>query len=51
MTTLHQAELPKDAATLRTIAQTNQQALGPLGNFACAGAYADARGHAGLSLG
>ena len=41
MTTLHQRDLPKDAAILRTIAQANQQALGPLGNFACAGAYAE----------
>ena len=41
MTTLQQRDLPKDAAILRTIAQANQQALGPLGTFACAGAYAE----------
>lgn len=41
MTTLAQPGLPHDSDILRTVAQTNNRSLGELGNFACAGAYAE----------
>ena len=41
MTTLAQPGLPKDAAVLKTIARFGLKGLGALGQFACAGWYAD----------
>lgn len=41
MTTLAQAELPRDRGTLRTIAAENRVEIAGFGTWACAGAYAD----------
>ncbi|HEX4110732.1 MAG TPA: MOSC domain-containing protein [Solirubrobacteraceae bacterium] len=41
MTTLPQGELGRDPGILRTVARANRRSLGPLGQFACAGAYAE----------
>lgn len=41
MPTLAQGDLPRDEGILRTTARANIRELGPLGKFACAGAYAE----------
>jgi uncharacterized protein YcbX len=41
MTTLAQEELPRDRATLRTIARENRVEIPGFGTWACAGVYAD----------
>ncbi|HYH51802.1 MAG TPA: MOSC domain-containing protein [Acidimicrobiia bacterium] len=41
MTTLGQADLPRDPEVLRTMARANRRPLGPFGLFAAAGAYAE----------
>jgi uncharacterized protein YcbX len=41
MTTLAQPGLSKDPGVLKTIASVGRKQIGPLGQFACAGSYAD----------
>ena len=41
MTTLAQGELPRDREILRTLARVGRRDIGPLGQFACAGSYAE----------
>ena len=41
MTTLPQADLPRDSAILRTLAQQNRLDLGDLGKLPCLGVYAE----------
>jgi hypothetical protein len=41
MITLPQGELARDSHILRTVARANSRRLGDLGQFACAGAYAE----------
>jgi uncharacterized protein len=41
MTTLAQPGLPKDPGVLKTIAGVGRKQIGPLGQFACAGSYAE----------
>jgi uncharacterized protein len=41
MTTLAQPGLPRDAGVLKTIASVGRKQIGPLGQFACAGSYAE----------
>lgn len=41
MTTLAQAGLPKDLDVLKTIARVGRRQVGSLGQFACAGSYAE----------
>ena len=41
MTTLAQPGLPKDSAILKTVARVNLKEMGALGQFACAGSYAE----------
>jgi uncharacterized protein YcbX len=41
MTTLDQEDLPQDIDVLRTLVQHNRQQVGDLGQFPCAGVYAD----------
>jgi uncharacterized protein YcbX len=41
MTTLAQGELPSDREVLRTLARVGRREFGSLGQFACAGSYAD----------
>ena len=51
MTTLAQGDLPRDPATLRTIAKHNRVEIPGLGTWACAGAYADVTGSGELTVG
>jgi uncharacterized protein YcbX len=41
MTTLAQPDLPKDGAVLKTIARVGLKQIGGVGQFACAGSYAE----------
>ena len=41
MTTLAQSELPRDGQVLRTLARVGRREIGRLGQFACAGSYAE----------
>jgi hypothetical protein len=41
MTTLAQGELPRDSGMLKTIARVGRKQIGSLGQFACAGSYAE----------
>jgi hypothetical protein len=41
MTTLAQPGLPKDSDVLKTVARVNMKEMGPLGQFPCAGSYAE----------
>lgn len=41
MTTLAQPGLPKDSNVLKTVAQVNMREMGALGQFPCAGSYAE----------
>jgi uncharacterized protein YcbX len=41
MTTLPQPGLPKDSEVLKTVARLNMKQMGPLGQFPCAGSYAE----------
>jgi uncharacterized protein YcbX len=41
MTTLAQPGLPRDPGVLKTIAIIGRKEIGPLGQFACAGSYAE----------
>jgi uncharacterized protein YcbX len=41
MTTLAQPGLPKDLGVLKTIARIGRKQVGPLGQVACAGSYAE----------
>ena len=41
MTTLAQGELPRDREILRTLARVGRREIGMLGQFACAGSYAE----------
>jgi uncharacterized protein len=41
MTTLAQGDLPRDPLVLKTIARVGLKQAGPLGQFACAGSYAE----------
>lgn len=41
MTTLAQGELPRDGQVLRTLARVGRREIGRLGQFACAGSYAE----------
>jgi uncharacterized protein YcbX len=41
MTTLSQGGLPRDPEVLKTLARVGRRQVGRLGQFACAGSYAD----------
>jgi uncharacterized protein YcbX len=41
MTTLPQPGLPKDSGVLKTVARVNMKEMGALGQFPCAGSYAE----------
>jgi uncharacterized protein YcbX len=51
MTTLAQGDLPRDPATLRTIAKHNRVEIPGMGTWACTGVYADVTSPGELALG